>query len=112
LINADINGAGNSIRKVAPKAFKGVEDGKASALHSLVVHPVRLVVTPSQNQKGKSKRESKHLRERYRSLYFLELCRFEVGDAHKMYETKSGVLISRDTKYIFYRIKLSNLTFI
>jgi putative transposase len=68
LINADINGAGNSIRKVAPKAFKGVEDGKASALHSLVVHPVRLVVTPSQNQKGKSKRESKHSIERYKTL--------------------------------------------
>ncbi len=55
-INADINGSGNIIRKVAPDAFsqaKGVEDGKA-VLASLVVHPVRLVVTPSRTQKGKS----------------------------------------------------------
>src|SRR6266487_142049 len=45
-INADINGSGNIIRKVAPDAFsevEGVEDGKA-VLASLVVHPVRLVV--------------------------------------------------------------------
>jgi IS605 OrfB family transposase len=54
IINADINGAGNSIRKVAPKAFKGVEDGKARFSHALVVHPVRLVVVPSRNQKEKS----------------------------------------------------------
>ena len=54
LINADCNGAGNTIRKVAPDAFgKGVEDGKA-VLASLVVHPVRLVVVPSRTQKGKS----------------------------------------------------------
>lgn len=56
LINADINGSGNTIRKVAPNAFqqaKGVEGGKA-VLASLVVHPVRLVVTPSRTQKGKS----------------------------------------------------------
>jgi putative transposase len=55
-INADINGAGNVIRKVAPVAFgsKGVEDGKAM-LASLVVHPVRLVVTPSRSQKEKSR---------------------------------------------------------
>ncbi len=56
-INADINGAGNIIRKVAPDAFskaEGVEDGKAGILHSLVVHPVRFVVTPSRTQKGKS----------------------------------------------------------
>src|SRR5579883_2888020 len=36
-INADINGAGNIIRKVAPDAFskaEGVEDGKAGILHS------------------------------------------------------------------------------
>jgi putative transposase len=55
-INADINGSGNMIRKVAPDAFsevEGVEDGKA-VLASLVVHPVRLVVTPSRTQKGKS----------------------------------------------------------
>ena len=55
-INADINGSGNIIRKVAPDAFseaEGVEDGKA-VLASLVVHPVRLVVTPSRTQKGKS----------------------------------------------------------
>ncbi|GHO51566.1 hypothetical protein KSB_00410 [Ktedonobacter robiniae] len=44
-INADVNGAGNIIRKVAPDAFwaKGVEDGKGM-LASLVVHPVRIVV--------------------------------------------------------------------
>jgi putative transposase len=55
LINADINGAGNTIRKVAPDAFglRAVEDGKA-VLASLVVHPVRFVVTPSRTQKGKS----------------------------------------------------------
>ena len=55
-INADINGSGNIIRKVAPDAFseaERVEDGKA-VLASLVVHPVRLVVTPSRTQKGKS----------------------------------------------------------
>jgi putative transposase len=42
-LNADINGAGNIIRKVAPDAFgqRAVEDGKA-VLASLVVHPVRL----------------------------------------------------------------------
>ena len=46
MINADINGAGNVIRKVAPNAFQqveGVEDGKAM-FASLVVHPVRIVV--------------------------------------------------------------------
>ncbi len=45
-INADINGAGNIIRKVAPDAFQqveGVEGGKG-VLASLVVHPVRIVV--------------------------------------------------------------------
>ena len=44
-INADINGAGNIIRKVAPNAFgqRAVEDGKG-VLASLVVHPVRIVV--------------------------------------------------------------------
>src|SRR2546421_9306589 len=44
-INADINGAGNIIRKVAPNAFgqRAVEDGK-EVLASLVVHPVRIVV--------------------------------------------------------------------
>jgi IS605 OrfB family transposase len=43
--NADINGAYNIIRKVAPDAFtaKGVEDGKAMQA-SLVVHPVRAVI--------------------------------------------------------------------
>jgi putative transposase len=53
IINADINGAGNSIRKVAPNAFgsKGVEDGKARFSHALVVHPVRKVVVPSRSQK-------------------------------------------------------------
>ncbi len=51
-LNADINGAGNIIRKVAPDAFsgvQGVEDGKV-VLASLVVHPVRIIV-PVQNQK-------------------------------------------------------------
>lgn len=55
LINADINGSGNVIRKVAPDAFsevEGVEDGKA-VLASLVVHPRRIVV-PLRSQKGKS----------------------------------------------------------
>jgi putative transposase len=44
-INADVNGAGNIIRKVAPDAFgqRAVEDGKG-VLASLVVHPVRIVV--------------------------------------------------------------------
>ena len=54
-INADINGSGNIIRKVAPDAFsqvEGVEDGKA-VLASLVVHPGRIVV-PRRTQKGKS----------------------------------------------------------
>lgn len=52
-INADINGAGNIIRKVAPNAFseaRVVEDGK-EMLASLVVHPVRLVV-PVQTQRA------------------------------------------------------------
>ncbi len=45
-IHADINGAGNVIRKVAPDTFQqveSVEDGKG-VLASLVVHPVRIVV--------------------------------------------------------------------
>ena len=51
-INADVNGAGNIIRKVAPDAFaEGVEDGKAM-LASLVVHPVRIVI-PRTNPKDK-----------------------------------------------------------
>ncbi len=43
LINADINGASNIIRKVAPDAFgsEGVEDGKGNPL---VVHPVRITL--------------------------------------------------------------------
>ena len=55
LINADCNGSSNIIRKVAPNAFQqaeGVEDGKG---HKPVVHPVRLVVIPSQNPKRKSR---------------------------------------------------------
>jgi putative transposase len=51
LINADCNGSGNIIRKVAPDAFqqaKGVEDGKG---HKPVVHPVRLSF-PSRSQKA------------------------------------------------------------
>jgi putative transposase len=44
LINADVNGAYNIIRKVAPDAFgsEGVEDGGALPL---VVHPVRITLT-------------------------------------------------------------------
>jgi IS605 OrfB family transposase len=43
LINADCNGAGNIVRKVAPNAFgsEGVEDGKG---HKPVVHPVKIVI--------------------------------------------------------------------
>ena len=69
LINADINGAGNVIRKVAPDAWKlveGVEDGKA-VFTSLVVHPVRFVITPSRSQKA-SNGGSKRSRERYKTL--------------------------------------------
>jgi hypothetical protein len=65
--NADINGAGNVIRKVAPDAIseaEGVEDGKARAL---VVHPVRFVVIPSRTQKT-SNGGSKRSRERYTTL--------------------------------------------
>lgn len=45
LINADLNGSGNIIRKVAPNAFgsEGVEGGE-EMLASLVVHPVRIVI--------------------------------------------------------------------
>jgi putative transposase len=53
-INADINGAGNIIRKVAPDAFQqveGVEDGKG-ALTSLVVHPVRVVIPLTKPKKA------------------------------------------------------------
>jgi putative transposase len=53
-INADINGAGNIIRKVAPDAFQqaeGVEGGKG-VLASLVVHPVRIVVPLTKPKKA------------------------------------------------------------
>ncbi len=53
-INADINGAGNIIRKVAPDAFQqaeGVEDGKG-VLASLVVHPVRVVIPLTKPKKA------------------------------------------------------------
>ncbi len=45
VLNADINGSGNIIRKVVPDAFgrRAVEGGKAM-FASLVVHPVRIVV--------------------------------------------------------------------
>ncbi len=45
IINADCNGPGNIIRKVAPNAFgsEGVEDEK-ELLASLVVHPVRMIL--------------------------------------------------------------------
>jgi IS605 OrfB family transposase len=52
-INADINGSGNIIRKVAPDAFseaRAVEDGKGM-LAFLVVHPVRIVI-PVRSQKA------------------------------------------------------------
>jgi IS605 OrfB family transposase len=51
LINADINGASNIIRKVVPDAFgqRAVEDGNGK-VQSLVVHPVRLSF-PSRNLK-------------------------------------------------------------
>src|SRR5260370_6869766 len=54
-LNADVDGAGNILRKVAPTAFgsQGVEDGKA-VLASLVVHPVRIVVP-------RTKLEDRHL---------------------------------------------------
>jgi putative transposase len=54
-LNADINGAGNIIRKVAPDAFglRAVEDGKA-VLALLVVHPVRLSF-PSRSRKASGK---------------------------------------------------------
>jgi putative transposase len=53
-IHADINGAGNIIRKVAPDAFQqaeGVEDGKG-VLASLVVHPVRVVIPLTKPKKA------------------------------------------------------------
>jgi putative transposase len=53
-INADINGAGNIIRKVAPDAFQqaeGVEDGKR-VVASLVVHPVRVVIPLTKPKKA------------------------------------------------------------
>ncbi|MBV9689265.1 MAG: IS200/IS605 family accessory protein TnpB-related protein [Ktedonobacteraceae bacterium] len=68
-INADINGSGNIIRKVAPDAFsevEGVEDGKV-VLASLVVHPVRFVVVPARTQKA-SNGGSKRSIERYKTL--------------------------------------------
>ena len=51
-INADINGAYNIIRKVAPDAFtaEGVEDGKRAAT-PLVVHPVRVVIPRTKPKK-------------------------------------------------------------
>ncbi len=52
-INADINGAANIIRKVAPDAFwsEGVEDGKRVAT-PLVVHPVRVVIPCTKPRKA------------------------------------------------------------
>src|SRR6266487_3826438 len=51
LINADINGACNIIRKVAPDAFgsEGGEDGKR-VVSPLVVHPVRITLTKPKTQ--------------------------------------------------------------
>src|SRR5713226_2457369 len=53
-INADINGAYNITRKVAPDAFpraEGVEDGKGM-LPSLVVYPVRVVIPRTKPKKA------------------------------------------------------------
>ncbi len=53
-INADLNGAANIIRKVAPDAFQraeGVEDGKKVATPS-VVHPVRIVIPRTKPKKA------------------------------------------------------------
>jgi IS605 OrfB family transposase len=52
-INADINGAYNIIRKVAPNAFgpRVVEDGKGMTA-SLVVHPVRIVIPRTKLKKA------------------------------------------------------------
>jgi len=52
-INADVNGAGNIIRKVAPDAFgsEGVEGGKGM-LAPLVVHPVRIVIPLTKPKKA------------------------------------------------------------
>jgi len=52
-INADVNGAANIIRKVAPDAFgpEGVEDGKRVAT-PLVVHPVRVVIPRTKPKKA------------------------------------------------------------
>jgi len=65
LMNADTNGAGNIIRKVAPGAFseaRAVEDGKG-VLASLVVHPVvrpeRLVIFRSVQTEPHSGKVSK-----------------------------------------------------
>ena len=48
-INADTNGSGNIIRKVAPEAFgpEGVEDGRPVPY---VVHPVRITLTKPKNR--------------------------------------------------------------
>ncbi|MFL5653906.1 MAG: RNA-guided endonuclease InsQ/TnpB family protein [Ktedonobacteraceae bacterium] len=69
-INADINGAGNIIRKVAPDAFseaRAVEDGK-EVLASLVVHPVRVVVPLTKPKSKRRVAESKRSIERSISL--------------------------------------------
>ncbi|TMD70336.1 MAG: IS200/IS605 family element transposase accessory protein TnpB, partial [Chloroflexi bacterium] len=52
-INADINGAYNIVRKVAPDAFgsEEVEDGKRVAT-PLVVHPVRVVIPHTKPRKA------------------------------------------------------------
>ncbi len=54
-INADVNGAGNILRKVAPDAFgsEGVEDGKRVAI-PLVVHPVRILIPRTKPKKAGS----------------------------------------------------------
>src|SRR5437763_36838 len=52
-INADVNGAYNIVRKVAPDAFavEGVEDGKRVATPP-VVHPVRIVIPRTKPKKA------------------------------------------------------------
>jgi len=49
-IHADVNGAYNIVRKVAPGAFaKGVEDGRATPS---VVHPVRITLAKPKKASG------------------------------------------------------------
>jgi putative transposase len=72
-INSDVNGAGNTVRKVAPDAFglRVVEDGGMLRVEddgrvaSLVVHPERFVIAPARTPKEKSRARAI---KRYKSL--------------------------------------------